>query len=208
MTTLSAIIPTAANDLERLALLRRSVLSALHQLGPGDEVIVAGDTTDAPLDAARELCGRLGAEAPEGAAVRFLAHSPGHHDHGHAQINAAMAQATGEWLTFSDDDDVWTSGAFGLMRRAIAQLPHPAPLLFRFKSYHNGAVFWLVPGLLGQGLIGGHCIVTPNLPSLLGRWSERYEGDWDFIEATLDLWERVGVKPVWVNALVAIARPA
>jgi hypothetical protein len=80
-------------------------------------------------------------------------------------------------------------------------------MLFRFKSYH-GPCYWLAPGLLGQGFIGGHCIVTPNLPSLLGEWGARYEGDWDFIESTLQKWAAVGIAPVWVNLLIAIARPS
>lgn len=206
MTTITAIIPTAANDLDRLSLLRRSLLSALHQLRAGDELIVAGDTTDAPLDAARDLCGRLGAEAPEGAAVRFLPHSPGHHDFGHSQINHAMTVAKGDYLCFNDDDDCFCTGAFDAIRQYAGALPSPAPLLFRFRSYH-GPTFWLAPGLLGQGLVGGHCLVTPNLPSLLGEWAPHYEGDWDFIAGTLRKWGAVGVGPVWVNRLIAIARP-
>jgi glycosyltransferase involved in cell wall biosynthesis len=206
MPSISAIIPTAATDVERLTLLRRSVLSALHQVRAGDEVIVAGDTTDDPLDAVRDLCGRLGAEAPPGAAVRFLAHSPGHHDFGHAQINAAMAVARGEWLTFNDDDDVYTPTAFAAIREYAGALVSPAPLLFRFRSYH-GPTFWLVKGLLGQGLIGGHCLVAPNRPAMLGAWSDRYEGDWDFIKGTLEKWAAVGVHPVWCDRLIAIARP-
>jgi hypothetical protein len=186
MPSISAIIPTAATDVERLTLLRRSVLSALPQLRAGDEVIVAGDTTDDPLDAARALCGRLGAEAPPGAAVRFL--------------------ARGEWLTFNDDDDIYTPAAFAAIREYAGALVSPAPLLFRFRSYH-GPTFWLVKGLLGQGLIGGHCLVAPNRPAMLGAWSDRYEGDWDFIKGTLEKWAAVGVHPVWCDRLIAIARP-
>lgn len=207
MPSISAIIPTCAADIDRLSLLRRSILSALHQLCEGDEILVAADTTDSPLDDVRELCGRLGQEAPEGACVRFVPHTPGHHDYGHAQINHAMSKARGEYITFNDDDDVFAAGAFGAIRDTAAQLPRPTPMLFRFRSYH-GPTYWLAPGLLGQGLIGGHCIVTPNLPSLLGQWSERYEGDWDFIESTLRLWAAVGVGPVWVDRLIAIARPS
>ena len=206
MTTISAIIPTAAADLDRLALLRRSVLSALHQLREGDEIIVAADTTDSPLDDVRELCGRLGREAPEGACVRFVPHSPGHHDFGHSQINHAMSKARGEYLTFNDDDDVYVAGAFQAIRDYAGHLVRPAPMLFRFNSYH-GPTFWVVPGLLGQGLIGGHCIVTPNLPSLLGEWGAHYEGDWTFIESTLQKWAAVGVVPVWCDRLIARARP-
>lgn len=206
MTTLTAIIPTQARDLERLALLRRSMLSALHQLGPGDELIVVGDTREGPLDDVRELCGRVGQEAPAGACVRYLPHDSGRPSWGHDPLNHAMSKAEGDYLTFNDDDDVWAAGAFQAMRDEIAKLPSPRPLLFRFRSYH-GPTFWLVPGLLGEGLIGGHCIVAPNLPSLLGQWSERYEGDWDFIETTLALWASVGVQPVWCDRLIAIARP-
>jgi glycosyltransferase involved in cell wall biosynthesis len=207
MTTISAIIPTAAADLDRIAMLRRSMQSALHQLAEGDEILVAADTTDSPLDAVRELCGRLGQEAPEGTCVRFVPHTPGHHDFGHSQINAAMKAAKGEYLTFSDDDDIWADGAFEAIRAYAGELVRPAPMLFRFKSYH-GPCYWLAPGLLGQGFIGGHCIVTPNIPSLLGEWGARYEGDWDFIEGTLQKWAAVGVAPVWVNRLIAIARPS
>lgn len=204
--TITAIIPTAAADVDRLALLRRSVLSALHQLAEGDEIIVAGDTTDSPLDGVRELCQRLHREAPDGAAVRFVPHTPGHHDYGHSQINHAMTAARGDWLTFNDDDDVYAAGAFAAIREYSGALARPQPLLFRFKSYH-GPVFWVAPGLLGEGLIGGHCAVVPNLPSKLGQWSARYEGDWDFLDATLQKWGQVGIVPVWVNRLIAIARP-
>lgn len=216
MASLSAIIPTVATDLARLTLLRRSMLSALHQLGPGDELIVAADTTDGPLDDVRELCGRLGAEAPEGACVRYVPHAGAAHSYGHEQINAAMAVARGEYLVFSDDDDVWAAGAFQAIRDAADELTSPKPLLFRFKSYH-GPTFWLAPGVLGKSLIGGHCIVAPNLPSLLGHWGAPqgyegplpyYEGDWTFIATTLALWASVGVEPVWCDRLIAIARPS
>jgi glycosyltransferase involved in cell wall biosynthesis len=207
MPSISAIVPTAANDVERLTLLRRAILSALPELRAGDELIVAGDTTDAPLDAARALCARLGAEAPPGAAVRFLAHSPGHHDHGHSQINAAMAVARGDYLTFQDDDDIYTPTAFAAIREYAGALVSPAPLLFRFRSYH-GPTFWLVKGLLGQGLIGGHCLVAPNQPAMLGAWAPHYEGDWTFIQQTLEKWAAGGVHPVWCDRLISIARPA
>jgi glycosyltransferase involved in cell wall biosynthesis len=206
MPSLSAIIPTCAADIDRLAMLRRSMQSALHQLQEGDELLVAADTTDSPLDAVRELCGRLGQEAPEGTCVRFVPHTPGHHDYGHSQLNHAISVARGEYITGCDDDDVWCEDAFEAIREEAGKLPNPAPLLFRFRSYH-GPTFWLVPGLLGEGLIGGHCAVFPNIPGKLGQWGARYEGDWDYIESTLQLWEAAGVAPVWVNRLICIARP-
>lgn len=206
MTSITAIVPTIARDIERLTKLRRSLSSALVQLGEGDELICVGDTREGALDEVHELCMRLNAEAPNGATVRYLSHDGERPSFGHDQINAAMAVAAGDYLTFNDDDDIWCPGAFDAMREQAATLPHPAPLLFRFLSYH-GPVFWIGPGLLGQGLIGGHCIVTPNLPSLLGEWGPHYEGDYSFIRETLDLWAKVGVSPVWVDRLIARARP-
>lgn len=206
MPSITAIIPTVATDITRLTLLRRSMESALHQMQPGDELLIAADTTDGPLDAVRDLCLHLMAEAPEGVSVRYVPHAGAQHSYGHDQINAAMAVATGDYLTFNDDDDIYCAGAFDAIREAAGKLPAPAPLLFRFRSYH-GPVFWVMPGLLGQGLIGGHCAVVPNLPSLLGQWGAHYEGDWTFIEDTLALWAKVGVSPVWVDRLIAIARP-
>lgn len=206
MPSLTAIIPTVASDLARLAMLRRSMLSALHQLQAGDELIVAADTTDGPLDGVRELCMHLGAEAQEGVCVRYVPHAGAAHTFGHDQLNAAIAVAEGEYITGCDDDDIWAAGAMDAIRDVAAKLPHPAPLLFRFKSYH-GPTFWLAPGLLGQGFIGGHCAVFPNLPSLLGKWGPHYEGDWTYIEETLTLWANVGVAPVWVDRLICIARP-
>jgi len=206
VTTITAIIPTVATDLDRIRLLRRSVESALHQCREGDEVLVAADTTDGPLELVRELCLRLAAELPEGVGLRYVPHAGAAHTFGHGQINAAMAVARGEWLTFNDDDDRYTAGAFAAMREMAGKLDEPRPLLFRFKSYH-GPAYWLAPGLLGQGYIGGHCIVTPNLPSLLGHWGDHYEGDWTFIETTLRKWEAVGKAPLWVDRLIAEARP-
>lgn len=215
MTTITAIIPTIASDITRLAMLKRSVESALHQLQEGDEIIVAGDLRCGPLEAARELCGRLGAEAPPGASVRFVAHDGGRLSYGHDQINQAMKHARGEWLTFSDDDDVYTSGAFKAIRHYASQMVRPVPMLFRFKSYH-GPVYWIERGWFGKSLIGGHCVVVPNLPSLLGHWGEPegyegprpyYEGDWTFAETTMRKWGEVGVAPVWIDFLIAIARP-
>lgn len=187
-------------------MLRRSIESALCQCRDGDEVVVCGDTTSDPLEAVREVCGRLGQEAPPGVAVRFMSHTPGYHDFGHSQINHAMTKAHGEYLCFQDDDDCFCAGAFDAMREAIAALPHPAPLLFRFAT-HFGLVVWTQRGVVAERHIGGHCAVVPNLPSLLGEWGQRYEGDYDFIRSTVDLWAAVGVEPVFVDRLIGVARP-
>ena len=213
--SLSAIIPTVARDLDRLTLLRRSILSGLHQLREGDEIIVAGDTRDGSLDDVHALCARLALEAPEGTSLRYVAHDGGRMSYGHDQINHAMSVARGDYLTFNDDDDVYAAGAFDAMRTHADAQPSPRPMLFRFLT-HFGLVVWLAPGVAEKGMIGGHCICTPNLPSLLGYWGEPegyegprpyYEGDWTFVQTTLEKWAKVGVAPVFVDRLIAVARP-
>lgn len=206
MVSLTAIIPTQARDIDRLALLRRSLHSALYQLQDGDEIICVGDTREGSLDDARELCLRANAEAPAGAVVRYFPHDSGRPSWGHDQINHAMTKARGEYLCFQDDDDCFCAGAFGAMREEVAKLPHPAPLLFRFVT-HFGLVVWTRRGVVAERHIGGHCAVVPNLPSLLGEWGQRYEGDYDFVRSTVDLWAAVGVEPVFVDRLIAVARP-
>lgn len=207
MVSLSAIIPTVARDLDRLTLLRRSLLSALHQLREGDEIICCGDTRDGSLDDVHALCARLAQEAPEGTSLRYVAHNGGRPSFGHDQINHAMTVARGDYLTFQDDDDVYCPGAFDAMRDTAAAQAQARPLLFRFLT-HFGLVAWVQPGVVAQGYIGGHCIVTPALPSFLGKWTPRYEGDFDFIAETLGKWQAVGVEPLWCDRLIAVARPA
>jgi hypothetical protein len=53
-------------------------------------------------------------------------------------------------------------------------------------------------------MIGGHCLVTPNDPARTGLWSDRYEGDFDFVESTLALW--APVEPIWRNEVITLAR--
>lgn len=204
--SLSAIVPTAARDLPRLTVLRRSLESALHQTRAGDELICAADTFHGPLDEVRELCLLLSGEAPEGVSVRFVPFTGTAPDWGHAQLNHAMSVARGDYLTGCDDDDVWTAGAFDAMREQAEALPSPRPLLFKFLT-HYGLTVWDTPGVVRMGGIGGHCLVAPNLPSRLGVWEPHYEGDFSYVKGTIDLWAAAGVEPVWVDRLICIARP-
>jgi hypothetical protein len=53
-------------------------------------------------------------------------------------------------------------------------------------------------------MVGGHCMVVPNVPEKLGQWTDRYEGDFDFIEDTLKRWEPL--EPVWRQEVIVHAR--
>lgn len=182
---LSIIVPT--HDGEGLDTLFASVED---QLIPGDEVLVVIDVFEYGAIVLPELGSR-----------RVFEYDAGHHCWGHCQINYGMAQARGDYLIFIDDDDCFPDGALDAIRRAIAEQASPRPLMFKFWSRRHGRT--LPPGhYVQESAIGGHAIVVPNIPDKLGRWGERYAGDFDFIQSTLALWPD---GPAWYDDVIACA---
>jgi len=173
-------------------------MSIKPQLVSGDEVIVVGDTHDGPLPGVEALVNELG--------FRYLSYDAGFHDFGHSQINFALEQANGTHIHINDDDDIWTPNARDLMRRATNVWPDQ-PLLFQFESYYARQVFW-VPGYAGylqRDYIGGHCLLAPNIKGKVGRYTRVYNGDFDYVESTIN---NFGGSAIWISEKIAIARPA
>lgn len=194
--SLTGIIPTF--DPKRP--LRRALQSAARQMQPQDEIIVVGDTADGPLPEIEEVVRSFGSQ------FRYIPHDAGHHCWGHCGLSAAQTQARGDYLTYCDDDDIWTPTAFGAIRQAASEIQEPMPLLFRLLT-HYGLVVWMDQSLR-QGTVGGHCLVVPNVPERLGTWTCRYEGDYDAILDTLSRWRKAGVPSLgWCQQVIAIARP-
>lgn len=137
--------------------------------------------------------------------LRVIGHDAGHHCWGHCQLNVGIKNARGHYILCQDDDDIYAPGAFDRIRAHIAELETPRPLLFRFQSWW-GPVYWDTPGVASEGHIGGHCAVFPN-DERLGRFTCRYQGDFDYIRSTLDNWGGDS-SAVWVDDVIAIARPA
>lgn len=181
---LSIIVPT--HDGEGLETLFDSLE---WQLAPDDEVLIVRDTFEGA------------AFIPTFRWARVLDHDAGHHCWGHCQINEGMRHARGDYLVFIDDDDCFPDGALDAVRRAIAEQSSPRPLLFRFWSRRHGRL--LPPRReVQESAIGGHSIVAPNDPARLGRWGERYAGDYDFIVATL---AHYPAGPAWYDDVIACA---
>ncbi|HLE22186.1 MAG TPA: glycosyltransferase family A protein [Vicinamibacteria bacterium] len=187
--SLSLIVPTP--DGEGLSALFDSIRP---QLSPQDEVLIVGDTHSQALEETATLVQAEG--------FRWLEHDAGKHAWGHPQVNYGISQAQGDYLVFNDDDDTFTESALAIIRDVAAGLPEPAPMMFRFLSGRNG-LLWDAP-VIQCGRIGGHEFVCPNDPERLGRWSDRYEGDFDFIESTLALWPKDSL--VWREEVIAHAR--
>lgn len=197
--TLTAIIPTPGKGRP----LARCLDSLVPQMTMGDEVLIIGDTHDGPLPETEALVKRYAQDT--GHRFIYVAHDAGYHGWGHPQINVGIELATGEYLCFNDDDDAFTPDAFQSIRCAILELKEPRPLLFRFVS-HWGMPYWDRQEVV-QDHIGGHCAVFPNIPERLGRWTDRYQGDFDFIRSTLDLWPNKDADVVWCEDVIAVARP-
>jgi hypothetical protein len=173
--------------------------SIAYQLQPGDEVLVIGDTTDGPLPQIQQLV-----DSFDDTRLRYLPAPSTQHSWGHRELNYGIRQARGDWLSFNDDDDIWTPGAADSIR-AAAETAAGRPLLLRFMTYH-GYVAWTNRAYFAETHVGGHCIVCPNVPDKLGVWTDRYQGDWDFIKETVDL-HGGEANIIWREEIIALARP-
>jgi glycosyltransferase involved in cell wall biosynthesis len=206
---LSVIIPTVGRDtLERTLRSLAQQASALPWEG-----ILVGDTYDRTWAAQLPRAERLANDHPH---LRYVAHDGGQHAWGHPQRNYGATVARGRYLAWLGDDDVYLPGAFAAIARAIlsrkpgsiVEAPRPRVFLFRWIAPWK-QVLWHTAGFLGEepGHIDAECIVCPNVPARLGTWTNRYQGDFDFIRETIDLWgglERVA----WRPEVIAQAQPS
>jgi hypothetical protein len=169
--SLSIITPTAG----RLTLVR--VLDSIRAAGllAADEVLIV---TDGPQPATESLVREMDVPAK-------IITGPKTADWGNSQRNYALEQqlAKGDYVMWLDDDDCVMPFALVMIRAALAEAPG-RPHLFRFRT-HVGNLVWTDRGKVERCHVGGHCIVAPNDPAKLGRWSDSYSGDFDFIASTL-----------------------
>jgi hypothetical protein len=162
------------------------------------ETIVVGDTTDGPVPFAELLVRHYEERMP----IRYLEVDRGHNWGSHGK-NEAIGQALGTWVSYMDDDDIYAKGAFITIYDAIVSQRDPAPMIFSMVDVGGNRI----PSSqnLIEGNVGTPCIVTPLVPGLVGAWGDRYEGDFDFISSTVDLW---GGRVEWHDQeVIAICRP-
>jgi glycosyltransferase involved in cell wall biosynthesis len=181
----SVIVATTGRDTLYRAL--RSLLS--QPLAPGDEVLVVGA-------ASREII-----RASNRFSYRHIVCEPGN-DFGNTERNVGMHYAAGTHITFLDDDDVYLPGAFAAMRKVAADNPG-RPIMFRMVD-PNGLILWQDP-VIRQGNHGTPQFVPPNYPTRLGRWTKRYEGDYDFCVSTLANYPPTAL--VWDTTVTYACRP-
>jgi glycosyl transferase family 2 len=168
--SISVVVPTIG---------RPSLLQALRsissQMGPDDEVLVSGD---GPQPLAREITAQFGA------GFKYMESDSRADDWGATPRNAALDVAAGDAVAFMDDDDVSLPGALDAVRRGLEENPG-RPLIFMMR--HRGRLIWERPELF-SGNVSSQMFAVPNVPGRVGRWTTRYEGDFDFITSTLALY--------------------
>jgi glycosyltransferase involved in cell wall biosynthesis len=123
-------------------------------------------------------------------------------DAGDTPRNDAMPRAAGSHLLFMDDDDVYTPGALGRMRRFADGNPGRIGI---FKlEYVVGNRRWVEPKLEFKN-VSTQTFLVPNVPGRLGRWERqgRIAGDFVFIIETA----RLQGEPIFVDDVTVLARP-
>ncbi len=102
--------------------------------------------------------------------------------------NVALPQATGGWLAFLDDDDVFLPGARAAHAIGIhAAIRHRqiAPIIFKMRIAGTDEILWKTPDLF-YGNVGTPMMLVPNDPAHLreGGFAGRHGSDWDFLESS------------------------
>ena len=137
----------------------------------------------------------------------YTEHDGGQHAWGHPQRNHGATVARGRYLSWLGDDDIYLPDAFETIGRALrrARQDDPRVHLFRWIAPWK-QVYWHTAGFLAQDHIDAECIVCPNVPEKLGVWTNRYQGDYDFIAETVEKWGGVE-RVVWQPEVIAQAQP-
>lgn len=172
----------------------RSIIDA--GLDPADEVVVMGDGPQKEavdiVNFYRQFFPIVYGETPN------LGHV------GHPIRNHVMDMAKGTHFLTIDDDDEYTAGALARMRATIGLNPGRVHI-FKMRGAaprHCYGYCWRSKDVV-CGNVGTPMIVAPNVKERLGRWGERYIGDFDFYTSTIEKQEGKLDSVVWVDDVIA-----
>lgn len=188
--SLSIIIPTCGRD----TLARTLASIRVGGIEPTDEVLVVGD---GPQPKAERICRDFHSEKMP---VTYL-EGPTHHCYGMAQRNYGIDAASKDTLLFMDDDDEYGFDALREVHKLVASLPK---LLVIGKMMHRTVgVIWKEPKIRLAN-VGTQMFVVPNFKTYLGRWTDKYEGDYEFIRETAKKWPGGEGGVFWWDHILAI----
>lgn len=182
---ISFILPTCGRDT-----LRRVVSQLRTEIGGEDEVIVVGDGVQ-PV--------ARGVMCLQDWRFKYFEHQGG--DHGDPQRDFAIARASGDFLMFIDDDDLYVPGAIRDVVHPALDLAPDRAHMFRCCGGPDGRV-------LEIGGVMGPQFVPPNNPEKLVKWCrdprQHYWSDFLFIKDTLGFYPE---GPVFHNDEIYRVRP-
>jgi len=121
--------------------------------------------------------------------------------------------AIGRLIVWQDQDDRFFPRA---LSRVVAEAnEHPGqPLIFKMqvcadRNNSDPFILWKDKGRVERNHIGGHMLVVPNVPDLIGRWQpvDSYAADFDFIKSTLDKFLADGRPAHWSEEYISLLRP-
>ncbi len=125
---------------------------------------------------------------------------------GHGPRNHALHKEPDyscSWLWYVDDDDLVLPWSFPKIKTVIAEANDLVPLLAKFRT--GNSIVWS-DKVVGRARVGGHCLIHPNVPGMIGTWdASRYDGDFDFIESTLAHYPE---GPVWREEILVLQNGA
>jgi len=184
---LTIIIPTIGRSS-----INKTLDSIALQLEMHDQVFVIGDGS---YPETKKLVQQYGVqygyfEIPNGP----------HHDWGARARNFGIDLAKKAYIIFMDDDDEYLPGAFRCIKSAIQQKPgYP----FMFRMIHGKNTLWK-DHEIRIGNVSSQMVAVPNIKTKLGRFTERYEGDFDFIRSTADFYFPDYNPFVWRDEIISI----
>lgn len=124
-------------------------------------------------------------------------------DFGNSMRNKGIEKATGDYLAFIDDDDVYLPGHRAKMEKAAQENPGK-PMLFRFRFAASGRVVWDEP-VFHCGNMGTPSIFVPNQKEMLPQWitetKDKIVGDFQFMNHLKWKWRDI----VFVDEIIAVA---
>lgn len=184
---LTIIIPTIGRSS-----IKDTLDSIASQLQIYDQVFVIGDGL---YPETKKLVQKYGIQYGY-----FQLNNGPHHDWGARARNFGIDLAKKAYITFMDDDDQYLPGAFKHVKAAIQEKPgYP----FMFRMIHGKNLLWATKDLT-IGNVSSQMVAVPNIKNKLGRFSERYEGDFDFMRSTADFYFPDYNPFIWREEIISI----
>lgn len=121
--------------------------------------------------------------------------------YGNSSRDTMIGKATGDYLLFMDDDDVFTPDAFQVIRAACDRNPY-AVHMFRMRSDADGEL-WRTQAVT-VGNVSGQIVAVPNQPPLpLWAADSSATSDYEWITNVVALIRDVE----WHQHVIALIRP-